>query len=248
MKVLIVGYGNMGREIETVLSKRNHEIVARIDPVQEYADGAACTAAWSEEADVAIEFALQSSVLSNARFYADNGLSAVVGTTGWENEREAVRTIIEEHGTIGYLWGANFSIGAHILFALTEKIAQIGEKLPEYDIMAYELHHSKKKDSPSGTALRLGDKILSNMSRKKRIVTDKLDRRIGEDELHIASVRGGAIPGIHTVLLDSPADTIELRHTARNRSGFALGAVLAAEWIVGKGGFFQVEDFIKDFF
>jgi 4-hydroxy-tetrahydrodipicolinate reductase len=248
MKVLIVGYGNMGREIEAVLLRRGHSVTARIDPAREDADAPECTTAMAAEADTAIEFALSAGVPANARLYAEHGLSAVVGTTGWEDTRDEVKRLVEEKGTIGYIWGANFSIGAHILFALTEKAARMVDKLPDYDIMAYELHHRKKKDSPSGTALRIGEGILKNTDRKKRIVTEKLDRRIEADELHIASVRGGSIPGIHTVLLDSPADTIEVRHTARNRSGFALGAVLAAEWVADKQGFFQVEDFIQDFF
>ncbi len=238
----------MGREIEAVLLRRGHRVTARIDPERQDADAAECTPEMADEADTAIEFALRSGVAANARFYAEHGLSAVVGTTGWEDTRDEVKRLVEEKGTLGYIWGANFSIGAHILFALTEKAARIADKLPDYDIMAYELHHGKKKDSPSGTALRIGERILENTDRKKRIITEKLDRRIEADELHIASVRGGSIPGIHTVLLDSPADTIEVRHTARNRSGFALGAVLAAEWVADKKGFFQVEDFIKDFF
>lgn len=248
MKVIIIGYGRMGKEVEEVLTRRNHVVAARIDPAREEADAPTCTLELARSADVAIEFALADGVYANAEVYAEAGLSAVVGTTGWEERREEVRRIVEKSGSMGYLWGSNFSIGAHILFALTEKIARIGEKLPDYDIMAYELHHAMKKDSPSGTALRIGEKILSNMNRKKRIVTEKLSRKIEEDELHIASVRGGSIPGIHTVLLDSPADTIEIRHTARSRGGFALGAVLAAEWINDKKGFFEVEEFIKDFF
>ena len=248
MKVLIIGYGNMGREIEAVLHQRGHSITGRIDPVQEDADAGECTPEMAKEADVAVEFALQSGVLPNAKLYAEYGLPAVVGTTGWDDQRSEVQRLVEKTGTLGYLWGANFSIGAHVLFALTEKAAQIADKLPDYDIMAYELHHSRKKDSPSGTALRIGDRILKNTRRKTRIVTEKLDRKIETDELHIASVRGGSIPGIHTVLLDSPADTIEVRHTARNRSGCALGAVLAAEWIKDKKGFYQVEDFIQDYF
>lgn len=237
----------MGREVEAVLDGRGHEITARIDPVQEDADARECSPEMAAEADVAIEFALGPGVVSNAEMYAAAGCSAVVGSTGWDDRRETVRQLVEQNGKIGYIWGSNFSMGAHILFALTEELARIADKLPEYDIFVSEIHHTKKKDSPSGTALRIGERILNNTERKKKIVTERLDRKIEAEELHIASVRGGSVPGTHTVYLDSSSDTIELRHTARNRSGFALGAVLAAEWIEGKQGFFQVEDFINDF-
>jgi len=246
MKVLIVGYGNMGKEVELILKQRNHEITARVDPMGNDGDTRELTPELAGRADIAIEFSLSNAVPVNADIYAGAKLPAVIGTTGWDAERDKIRNLIESNdGSL--IWGSNFSMGAHILFALTEKITRIADKLPDYDIMAYEIHHKGKKDSPSGTALRIGERILKNTDRKTKIVTDKLDRKIENTELHIASVRGGAIPGIHTVLLDSPADTIEIRHTARTRSGFALGAVLAAEWLLNKTGFFGVEDFINDF-
>jgi 4-hydroxy-tetrahydrodipicolinate reductase len=120
--------------------------------------------------------------------------------------------------------------------------------LDDYDIFGLEGHHRRKKDSPSGTALAIAQVILKNSGRKKRLVTDKLDRAIEADELHFASVRGGALPGTHTVLLDSPADTIELTHTARTRGGFAVGAVMAAEWLAGRKGFTSVDAFVDEIF
>jgi 4-hydroxy-tetrahydrodipicolinate reductase len=245
MKVLIVGYGSMGREVEMILGARGHEIAGRIDPRAPEADAEGLTTELLGAADTAIEFSLAGAVFNNARSYVEHGISAVVGTTGWEDSRREIRSLVEA-GKGSFLWGSNFSVGANIFFALANKAAAIIDRISEYDIMAYELHHSRKKDSPSGTALKLGEGILANCSRKKRIVTDKLDRRVDPEELHIASVRGGSIPGIHTVLLDSPADSIEITHSARNRGGFALGAVLAAEWLRGRTGFFQVEDFIQE--
>ncbi|HAK46527.1 MAG TPA: 4-hydroxy-tetrahydrodipicolinate reductase, partial [Spirochaeta sp.] len=132
------------------------------------------------------------------------------------------------------------------LFILTEKAAALMNSADQYDIMVNEYHHKLKKDSPSGTALTIAEKIINNSDLKSEIVTDRLDRAIEPRELHVGSIRGGAIPGTHTVTLDSAADSIEIKHTARSRGGFALGAVLAAEWLKGKKGFFRVEDFISE--
>ena len=245
MNCLIVGYGRMGREVETILSQRNHTVVARIDSFDNQADSPVIRDSDIEAADMAIEFSLADGVLKNAEMYTAGGLSAVVGTTGWEKDREGVKDIVSA-GDTGYLWGSNFSIGAHLFFSLARRAAVLVDSIPEYDILAYEIHHNKKKDSPSGTALVLGKEILENSTRKTSIVTDKLDRAPEPEELHIASVRGGSVPGTHSIMLDSLADTIEIKHTARNRSGFALGSVMAAEWLAGKQGFFQVDDFIND--
>ena len=245
MKCLIVGYGRMGREVEKILIQRNHTIVARIDSFDKEADSAVIREEDLKESEMVIEFSLGDAVLKNAEVYAARGLAAVVGTTGWENDREKVKELVSE-GKSAYLWGSNFSIGAHLFFNLAYRATALVDKIPEYDILAYEIHHNKKKDSPSGTALALGKGILENSTRKSTIVTDKLDRAPAPNEVHIASVRGGSVPGTHTILLDSFADTIEIKHTARNRSGMALGSVMAAEWLLGKTGFFQVGDFIKD--
>ena len=247
MNVLIMGYGKMGHEIEAVLLERGHRIVARIDEKPGLGDATVPTEKHLTETEVAIEFSQPSAVVPNAKIYAKAKIPAVVGTTGWKASEEEVSRIVQDAG-IAYLRASNFSIGAHLFFALAEEAARMIQSLPQYDILLYEIHHNQKKDSPSGTALTAADRILHGLPRKKRIVTEKLDRRIEADELHVASVRGGAVPGIHTVLLDSEADTIEITHSARSRKGFALGAVLAAEWVIGKKGFLGVEDFIKDLF
>ncbi|GAB4221702.1 MAG: 4-hydroxy-tetrahydrodipicolinate reductase [Spirochaetales bacterium] len=247
MHVLIMGYGKMGHEIEAVLQERGHHIVARIDEKPGLGDGTQPTDRQLSETEVVIEFSQPHAVVSNARLYAEAKVPAVVGTTGWKASEEEVKRIVLNAGT-AYLRASNFSIGAHLFFALAEEAARMIQSLPQYDILLYEIHHNQKKDSPSGTALSAAERILQALPRKKRIVTERLDRQIEPDELHVASVRGGTIPGVHTVLLDSAADTIEITHSARNRRGFALGAVLAAEWIRGKKGFLGVEDFIKDLF
>ena len=234
----------MGREIEKILLSRGHTIAGRIDPSGN-GDHTELSPELTAGADAVIEFALPASIKQNARIYAAAGVPAVVGTTGWDDQRDEVRDIIEKDGGT-FLWGSNFSIGAHMLFILTEKAAALMNAAGSYDIMVNEYHHKLKKDSPSGTALTIAEKILNNSDAKTEIVTDRLDRAIKPNELHVGSVRGGSIPGIHSVVLDSDADTIEIKHTARSRGGFAYGAVLAAEWLKDRKGFFRVEDFISE--
>jgi len=245
MNVLIVGYGRMGQEVEKVLKKRGHNITGRVDP---FAGNGVYTQLQNdilEKSDMVIEFALAEGIMDNAKRYASSGTNAVIGTTGWEDKYDEVKQIIDKNN-IGYLFGSNFSIGANLFFRLVQSAAGLVNKLPEYDIMLHETHHKNKKDSPSGTALKIADLILEKVPHKKRIQTEKLDRKIEEDELHVSSLRGGDVPGTHSMLLDSSADSIEIKHTARNRSGFALGAVLAGEWLMEKKGFFSVDDFLRD--
>jgi 4-hydroxy-tetrahydrodipicolinate reductase len=261
MKVLLMGYGRMGHEIEAVLLRRGHTIISRIDAAPGVGDAVSPGTDALGAADVAIEFSLSTAVKTNAALYAKAGLSAVVGTTGWKDDDAAVRAMVESAG-IGFLRTTNFSIGAHLFFALAEEAARLIAPLEDYDALIHETHHNQKKDSPSGTALTAARRVLKNLSRKKRIVTERLDRQIEPDELHVSSSRVGSVPGVHTLLLDSVFDSIEITHTARSRGGFALGAVLAAEWLLGidaaapggapagnkKKGFFEVEDFISSIF
>ncbi len=245
MNIALIGYGQMGKQIEAVAEERGHHIVTRVDPVG--GDAEVLSEAAASEAEGAIEFSVPTAVLENIELYKRFKLNAVVGTTGWYDELETVKKIVES-GDIGLLYGPNFSIGAHLFFKLVSQAARLSSPISEYDILGYELHHKKKKDSPSGTALSIARIILENNDRKTSLVTEKLDRAIEPNELHFASVRGGSLPGIHKVILDSEADTIELTHTARSRKGFALGAVMALEWLDGKRGLFNIEDFIEEFF
>ena len=249
MRVLLTGYGRMGHEVEAVLQRRGHQVVARIDAVAGVGDAQSPTAEHLKAADVAMEFSLAEAVKANVERYAKAGLSAVVGTTGWKAEEPAVRALVEASG-IGFLRTTNFSIGAHIFFALAEEAARLVSTIEDYDALIHEIHHNQKKDSPSGTALTAASRVMRQLTRKKRVVTDKLDRQIAADELHVSSSRVGSVPGTHTLLLDSAFDSIEITHTARSRGGFALGAVLAAEWLTTekKKGFYEVEDFINAIF
>lgn len=245
MRVAIIGYGSMGREVEKVLRDRGHEVAGRIDPQQKGADAPSLTKEIAGSADSVIEFSHAEAVMENARAYVRFGLSAVVGTTGWYGKLDELKSVLSE-GKIGYIYGSNFSVGAHMFFALVAAAAELSSPSSEYDLLGWEVHHKRKKDSPSGTALTISKIITSTHARKKKLVTEKLDRAPAADELHFASVRGGEVPGIHTVLIDSTFDTIELTHSARSRGGFALGAVRAAEWLAGRKGMFEVSDFMRD--
>ncbi|MFP4613707.1 MAG: 4-hydroxy-tetrahydrodipicolinate reductase [Spirochaetaceae bacterium] len=245
MKAVICGYGRMGHEVERVLERRGHKIVARIDPAAGVGDHDAVSAAPFGDAEVVIEFSDGQAVLTNAKAYAEAGISAVVGTTGWEAEFYAVQDTVERAG-IGYLIGANFSVGANLFMRIAAEAARLVNRIPDYDLLIHEAHHRFKKDSPSGTALKLATKVLEHVERKDTLVSEVLHRPIEENELHVSSVRGGNVPGTHRLTLDSEADSIEISHIARNRSGFALGAVMAAEWVRERSGFLTVEDFLSD--
>jgi 4-hydroxy-tetrahydrodipicolinate reductase len=249
MNVLIVGYGRMGHEVESILQSRGHRVTARVDRTPGVGDTTEISSELLRSSQAVIEFSLPEGVVDHIRQYAAAGVPAVVGTTGWDERKAEAKTIVEGFQS-ALVHGTNFSLGAHMFFQLVEKAAAMIADLPEYDIMVTEWHHKLKKDSPSGTALTTADRILRNLPRKTEANTGRIDRAIRDEELHVASVRGGWIPGIHQVMVDSAADTIEVRHTARNRSGFALGAVLAAEWLQGRpqAGFVDVEDFARQYF
>lgn len=243
MRVLLVGYGAMGHEVERVLSARGHSVASRVDPAG--GEVASLDALKPGAADMAVEFSLPGAVAENARQYARLGVSAVVGTTGWYGQRAEVEKTVSA-ANIGYLYGPNFALGVHIFYRIVAAATRLVNPVDDYDILGFEAHHRRKKDSPSGTALAVAQVILANSARKKRLVTERLDRAIEPDELHFASVRGGSLPGTHTVMLDSAADTIEITHTARTRGGFALGAVMAAEWLHKRKGFFSVDAFVDE--
>ncbi len=239
MKIALVGYGKMGHEIERVARDRGHEIVAIVDPLHAQATHKALSKEAVKQADVCIDFTHPDAVLGNVEQMAKLGKNVVLGTTGWYGKMDRLRSIVTD-SNIGLIWASNFSIGVNMFFRMVEAAARIADKVPEYDVGGYELHHNQKADSPSGTAKSIAEILVKNIARKKKIFYNMLTRAPEKDELHMASVRVGSIPGTHAVLFDSAADTIELKHTARSRAGFALGAVLAAEFIKGKKGVFDI--------
>ena len=238
MNISIIGYGKMGKAIECLAKQRGHNISVIADI------GGEIKEINSENTDVAIDFSLPETVVKNVKILAKKKVNVVVGATGWYNKLSQVKKITKET-KIGLLWSSNFSIGVNLFFRLTEAAAKLVNKAEEYDIWATEIHHNNKEDSPSGTAKTLEDILLKNIKRKTKVVEEKLDRKIKSNEIHFSSTRGGLVNFGHTIGFDSKADCIKIEHAARNRNGYVLGAVKAAEWLKGKKGYFEMKDFLK---
>jgi len=245
MNIAIIGYGKMGHEIEKIAKEKGLSIKAIIDPKAEGATHKEINEESLNDIDVAVDFTHPDSAVENIKKYCQFKTNAVIGTTGWYEKMEEAKSAVEEAG-IGLIWSGNFSVGVNIFFRITENAAKIINKFDDYDAFVHEFHHSQKADSPSGTAVMIGKILTGNIERKNKVVTEELKRKIGPDELHISSTRGGSVPGTHVVGFDSKADTIELKHTARGREGFAIGAVMAVEWVKGKKGFFDINDLMKN--
>ena len=250
MKIIISGYGRMGRIIEKAAEQRGHTIIATVDPIASDASEKILSKEILKKVDVVIDFSIPGTAMKNAEIVSSAGKKIVMGTTGWYSDMDKMRALIEtsrpDKNGSAVIWSGNFSLGVNIFFSILDKTTQIMNSFTEYDPFIHEFHHNQKADSPSGTAVMLGDILLKNIDRKTSIVSEELKRKINPEELHISSTRGGSIPGTHLVAFDSPVDTIELRHTARGREGFAAGAVTAAEWIENRTGFFNINDMMKD--
>lgn len=227
MKIAIVGYGKMGRMIERVAAARGHEIVARFD-VDNNIGGAGLTSDSLNGVDVAIEFSTPETAVQNIRRLAVLKIPVVVGTTGWYAHLDEVKRLVEENNA-SLVYGANFSIGMNLFFKIAGDAAALFSRYSEYDPFLIEHHHKFKKDAPSGTAL---------------VIARVLRESYGERTPEAVAVRAGFIPGVHEVGFDSEADTITLTHTARSREGFAAGAVLAAEKIIGKRGVYEFPELL----
>lgn len=245
INIAIIGYGAMGKLVEKFAKKKGITVKSIIDPAAEGATHKEVNAESLNEVDVCIEFSLPESAMGNIKKIAELGKDHVMATTGWLDNLDEAKRIISKSET-GFIYASNFSIGVNAFYRIVRIAAKIFNNLPDYDVLAYEMHHSRKKDSPSGTAKSIGELLIKNIDRKEKLVFDKLDRKIEANELHLASVRGGDVPGTHVVGFDSTADAIELKHTARNRNGFALGAIMAAEWVSDKKGFFEINDMMVE--
>jgi len=243
MNIAIIGYGKMGHEIEMAAEAKGIS-VRTIDPTAEDADFKEINEESMMNVDVCVDFSHPNAVIGNIEKAAKFKKNIVVGTTGWYSKMDKVKKIVKDAG-IGLIWSGNFSIGVNAYFKIIEQAAKIMNNIHDYDVFVHEFHHSQKADSPSGTAVMIGKIITENMKRKNKVVTEELKRKIEPNELHISSTRAGSIPGTHIVGFDSAADTIELKHTARSRQGFAAGAVMAAEWISKKKGFYDINDLMK---
>jgi len=237
MKIAILGYGKMGQEIERIAILRKHEVALIIDSIEDWEkDGGRLG-----EADVAIEFSQPDAVLDNIYHCFEANVPVVVGTTGWYEDVEQVRKdCLDRRQTIFY--STNFSIGVNLFFELNRNLAALMSKWVDYEISIEETHHIHKQDAPSGTAIVLANDIIRNSERKEKWVKEMSEN---PEELGIQSFRTENVPGTHRVKYESEVDSIEIIHTAKNRRGFAIGTLLAAEWLNGKKGIFEMKDLLS---
>jgi 4-hydroxy-tetrahydrodipicolinate reductase len=234
MRIALIGYGKMGQAIEEIARTRGHEIVLKVS-IENVEDN---TIDNIRKADVAIEFTGPQSAFDNIIRCLDAGVPVVSGSTGWLERLGAVKQHCRLHQG-GFLYASNFSVGVNIFFEVNRRLAALMAPHSEYQIRITEIHHTEKKDAPSGTAISLAEQILEKIPRKKGWVNHISDNL---DELEILSERTDPAPGTHRIEYDSAVDTIEITHTAHNRRGFAMGAVLAAEFLQGKKGIYQMSD------
>lgn len=228
MKIALLGYGKMGKVIEKIATERGHEIVLKKDEHTSY-EGLA-------SADVAIDFSAPNVAVENISKAINLGIPVVSGTTGWlENYHEIVKLCTEKEAA--FLYGSNFSLGVNLFFELNDYLAKMMAKFKEYNISMEEIHHTQKLDKPSGTAISLANAIINHSDKNNWAIENPK-----EDDVFIDVKRIDDVPGTHSVFYNSEVDYIEIKHVAHNREGFALGAVIAAEWIVGKKGVFSMKD------
>ncbi len=231
MKIALLGYGKMGHVIEKIALERGHEIVLK-KTTQNTFDGI-------ENADVAIDFSIPDAAVTNISTCLEKNIPIVSGTTGWlENYDKMVSLCQEKKGA--FIYGSNFSLGVNLFFKLNEELAKMMAKFQDYKVTMEEVHHTQKLDAPSGTAISLAKTIIDHSDYSSWALENAK-----ADEILIDAKRIEGVPGTHTVVYNSPVDTIEITHTAHNREGFALGAVVAAEWILGKTGIFSMKDVLE---
>lgn len=234
MKIALVGYGKMGKAIETLATQKRHEIILKISSQ----NTAELTSANLQKADVVIEFTNPHSAVFNMKKCLDAGVPVVCGSTGWlQHWDEVKRYCNEKNGAL--LYASNFSIGVNLFFELNTYLAKLMDAYPEYNVMMEEIHHTQKKDAPSGTAITLAEQIIQNIQRKNNWINEQSNN---EEVLSIISKRIDPAPGTHSVKYTSAIDDIEITHTAHSREGFARGAVLAAEFLKDKKGIFTMKD------
>tara|TARA_R110000744_G_scaffold2630_10_gene10514 strand:+ start:1036 stop:1737 length:702 start_codon:yes stop_codon:yes gene_type:complete len=231
MRIALFGYGKMGQMIEQIARNRGHEIVAKIDENTQDID--------FNSMDVAIDFSMPEAAFGNITKCLNNDVPVISGTTGWLDKYEDAITLCNDKKG-AFIYASNFSLGVNIFFELNNYLAKMMQNLPEYKVSLEEIHHTQKLDAPSGTAITLAEGVIANSNYSEW----KLDNS-SDTILPITSKRIGKVPGTHTVDYDSVVDSISIKHTAHNREGFALGAVTAAEWIIGKSGVFTMRDVLN---
>lgn len=229
MKIALVGYGKMGQIIDQIAQERGHTVVARLKETP--------TLETLNNAEVVIEFSNPEAAFNNIKFCLDQQIPVVSGTTGWLDRKPEIEQIAIENKT-AFIYGSNFSLGVNLFFALNEKVAEVMRNFSsEYNIQLEEIHHVHKKDAPSGTAISIAEGIIKHSNFTSWKLEETKDRELG-----IFAIREDEVPGTHSVYYRSGVDEIEIKHTAFNRKGFALGAVVASEWVIGKSGVFNMQD------
>ncbi|MGA2667288.1 MAG: 4-hydroxy-tetrahydrodipicolinate reductase [Ignavibacteria bacterium] len=242
IKTAIVGYGKMGKEIESILDRNVFTLTGTYDIDNKIRDN------MKEKPEVAIEFSTPSSMFENIEFLASKNINIVCGTTGWYDKIESVKKLVEKNN-IGFIYASNFSLGVNIFYSIVKYAAGIFNKFEGYDLAVEDIHHRQKLDRPSGTALKLAEILMQMIKRKEKIgrgsQTDTGLQREGK-LLDVTSTRVGGVVGIHKVMFDSPSDSILLEHSAKSRRGFAEGALLAAKFIYNKKGFYKFEEIFNN--
>ena len=234
MRIALIGYGKMGKAIEEIAGQRGHQVVLTIDQpnLHEF------TKENISKADVAIEFTSPHTAFDNIKNCLGFGIPLVCGSTGWTEQMDEIKKMVT-HNNGAFIYSSNFSVGVNIFFEINKKLAGLMASHPDYEVNLKEIHHTQKKDSPSGTAISLAEQVLEDVSRKKKWVNE-LSRN--PEDLSIISERIDPAPGTHSVKYSSAIDDIEIIHTAHNRRGFALGSVLAAEFLQNKKGIFTMKE------
>jgi len=233
MRIALIGFGKMGREIDSI-AREQGDIVSRVFDSRHAVRPEALA-----DVDMCIEFSTPHAVLQNIRAAIEARRDIIVGTTGWDQHLPEIKKAVKESGL---LYSANFSLGMNIFFRIVRCAAELMNRAGDYDPFVHEIHHRQKVDSPSGTAVSLGRILINGIDRKKEILTKPPDGKISPETLHVSSTRAGYIAGTHMVGFDSEADLIELRHVAKSRRGFALGALTAARWLRGRKGVYTMDD------
>lgn len=231
MKIALLGYGRMGKEIEKIALQRGHEVVIKYSGEEDYN---------IKLADVAIDFSIPDVAFTNISNCINNTVPVVSGTTGWLDKYEDIVNLCDEKKG-AFIYASNFSLGVNIFFELNKQLAKMMSSLEQYNITMEEIHHTKKLDAPSGTAITLAEGIIENTHK----TSWELDKQVSENSIPIKAIRTPEVPGTHTVTYKSEVDSIDIKHTAHNRQGFALGAVVAAEWLANKTGIYTMNDVLN---
>ena len=231
MKIALLGYGRMGKEIEKIALQRGHEIIIKNSGKEVYD---------ITEADIAIDFSIPTAAFNNISNCINNQIPVISGTTGWLDKYDAITELCNDKKG-AFIYASNFSLGVNVFFELNKQLAKMMNALSEYDIAIEEIHHTKKLDAPSGTAITLAEGIIDHSTKKEW----ELDAKTSDNNIPITAIRTPDVPGTHTVTYQSAVDTINIKHTAHNRHGFALGAVVAAEWLVNKTGVYTMRDVLN---